>query len=167
VNDLERLEQMLRRRFFASSAAPGASASAGQPDLAPLARLNAARQALAPPRGRFSDARIARGVMAFRMSGEKTAYPDLKYACYGIARPMDWTGRILLAEARQFDQLLAAVRAQESRPRQLAACCRGLQAAWQADIEQNGDLLKAAHMQAGIAKLRGFLNAMRGESPSA
>jgi hypothetical protein len=149
VNDLEKLREQLRRRFVAVRS----STSLAQTEPALLARLSAARQGLAAPRGRFSDARIAQGVMAFRIAGANTTYPELKYACYGVARPMDWEGRILLAEPRQLELLLATVRTQHGRPR--TACCRGLQAAVASAIDQT-----AAPQQAGMARLRSFLQEM-------
>ena len=165
MNDLEQLTQTLRRRFVVLGAMQSRSSPEALPEALLLNRLSAARQSLAPPRGRFSDARIAQGVMALRIAGLKTRYPDLKYACYGVARPMDWKGRILLGELRQLDQLLLAVRAQKASLRHFAACCCGLQSAWQCDIEKNEDLLNADDMQPGIGKLRQFLNEMRNELP--
>ena len=161
MNELEQLTQTLRRRFVVL----GATESQSAPEASLLARLSAARQSLAPPRGRFSDARIAQGVMAFRMAGLKTSYPDLKYACYGVARPMDWKGRILLGELRQLNQLLLAVRAQQASLHHFTVCCCGLQSAWQCDIEKNEELLNAKDMQAGIGKLRQFLTEIRNELP--
>ena len=76
-----------------------------------LRRLTTARQALTPPRGRHALPRIAQGVMAFRMQGSKTPYPDLKYACYGLARPTDWDSRVLLEEPQKCDELLTALAA--------------------------------------------------------
>ncbi len=153
MNDLEKLREQLRRRFVAVRS----STSLAQTEPALLARLSAACQGLAAPRGRFSDARIAQGVMAFRIAGANTTYPELKYACYGVARPMDWEGRILLAEPRQLELLLTTVRAQQGQPH--AACCRGLQAAVASAIDQT-----AAPQQAGMARLRNFLQEM-GETP--
>ena len=161
MNELEQLTQTLRRRFVVV----GATESQHAPDASLLARLSAARQSLAPPRGRFSDARIAQGVMAFRIGGLKTRYPDLKYACYGVARPTDWKGRILLGELRELNQLLLAVRAQQDSPHHFAVCCCGLQSAWQCDIETNKELLNAKEMQPGIDKLRQFLDEIRKELP--
>ena len=153
MKPLEQLEQILRRRFMPSSAE---AVHAGGESV--LARLSQARQALSPPRGRFSDERIAQGVMAFRVAGEKTPYPKLKYACYGVGRPMDWEGRILLAESQQFDQLLRAVRALHHSPYRFAACRRALRAA--ADIVA-AELHEASSLgdcrQAGFARLQHFL----------
>lgn len=166
MSALDELGLQLRRRFVA----PNSSTTLAQTEPALLARLNAVRQALAPPRGRFAEARIAQGVMAFRISGRNIAYPALKYACYGVARPMDWEGRILLAEAPQLALLLACVRALDSRPGRLAACCRALRRAWALDIEAQPEVLNAAHLRPGIATLRGFLQEMgeqsRPESPA-
>lgn len=158
MSDLEHLAQLLRRRFVAASA----STTLAQADPALLARLAAARQALAPPRGHRSPARLAQGIMAFRLAGNTAGYPALKYACYGIARPMDWEGRLLLGEDRQLARLLAAVEALNNRPRHFAACCRGLLAAWRDDIAGGeAPLLAQPHLQGGIARLRDFLRGAR------
>lgn len=153
MNELEQLGRRLRRSFVLGKH----KEEIARPAPALLARLGAVRQALAPPRGRYSDARIAKGIMSFRLLGTKTAYPDLKYACYGIARPMDWEGRILLAEEALVDQLLAAVAAQSSHPDRFAACCRGLAAAWQAAIDADQDALQNRQLRAGAGKLQLFL----------
>ncbi|RIX48994.1 MAG: hypothetical protein D3M94_03595 [Rhodocyclales bacterium GT-UBC] len=151
--ELDLLAQHLRRRFIAVRS----STTLAQTDPALLARLDAVGQALAAPRGRFSTARIAQGIMAFRIHGSATVYPELKYACYGIARPMDWEGRILLGEAQQMQQLLEAVG--RLPPRQRAACCRGLRHSWQNDLAGQPERLAEAHFQTGIAALQQFLQA--------
>lgn len=154
---LEQLSQQLRRRFVAIRS----STTLAQTEPALLARLNAARDALRPPRGRFADARMAQGVMAFRIAGRQTAYPELKYACYGVARAMDWEGRVLLAEAPQLALLLDGVRALRDRPRHFAACCRALQRAWDLDIA-GLEASAAEPVHAGIATLGRFLREARG-----
>lgn len=160
MNELEQLGQQLRRRF----AAIRSSTTLAQTEPALLARLNAARDALRPPRGRFADARIAQGVMAFRIAGRNATYTELKYACYGVARPMDWEGRILLAETSQLALLLAGVQALQARPRHFAACCRALQRAWDLDIA-GPDAPITDHMRPGIATLGRFLQEARGALP--
>lgn len=126
----EELRQQLARALLARPLAALATA-----DPAALQGLAAARQRLAPPRGHRALPRIAQGILAFRLLGRQTPYPDLKYACYGIARPTDWEGRLLLDDARLCDELLAAVAAlQYRRPWIHAACCKGLAAAWTEDI---------------------------------
>lgn len=130
MNATEALRQQLARALLARPLAALATA-----DPAALQSLAAARQRLAPPRGHRALPRIAQGILAFRLLGRQTPYPDLKYACYGIARPTDWEGRRLLDDARLCGELLAAVGALAvRRPWVYAACCRGLAAAWAADI---------------------------------
>ncbi|MCX8145183.1 MAG: hypothetical protein N3C59_02475 [Azovibrio sp.] len=73
--------------------------------------------------------RIARGVMAFRLQGEATDFLHLKYACLGLAQPMDWEARRLLADRELVERLLRRVCDFAADPRRFAACCRGLQAA--------------------------------------
>lgn len=126
----EELRQQLARALLARPLPTLATA-----DPAALQALAAARQRLAPPRGHRALPRIAQGILAFRLLGRQTPYPDLKYACYGIARPTDWEGRLLLDDARLCDELLAAVAALAARrPWVHVACCKGLAAAWAADI---------------------------------
>lgn len=151
--ELDQLAQHLRRRFIAVRS----STTLAQTEPSLLARLDAVGQALAAPRGRFSTARIAQGIMAFRIHGSATVYPELKYACYGIARPMDWEGRILLGEARQLRQLLDAV--SRLRPKQFEACCRGLHHSWQSDLAGQPERLAEAQFRDGIATLVRFLQA--------
>lgn len=148
----EELRQQLARALLARPLAALATA-----DPAALQGLAAARQRLAPPRGHRALPRIAQGILAFRLLGRQTPYPDLKYACYGIARPTDWEGRLLLYDARLCDELLATVAAlQHRRPWMYAACCQGLAAAWAADIATTGETPGiTAHANAG--KLANFL----------
>ena len=74
-----------------------AQALAGRPrqlgwgDLPAMSRsLEAVRQAFGDRRGMGREQRVARGVMAFRIQGESTDFVYLKYACQGLAQPMDW-----------------------------------------------------------------------------
>lgn len=127
------------------------------PDAETAQRLITARQALAPPRGHFASPRIAQGTLAFRLQRQHTPYPDLKYACYGIARPTDWSGRQLLEEANACDDLLAAVEALATRrPQAFAACCRGLRQAWTRDIAPAPEKLGATARQ-NAARIAAFL----------
>ena len=106
------------------------------------ARLLAAIQAIGPARGHRHPPRVAHGVMAFRLRGPETPAPELKYACYGIARQVDWDGRRLIDEPRRVADLLAAVAALAARPADAHGapafndCCRGLLAAWQESAEE-------------------------------
>lgn len=135
----EELRQQLARALLARPLPTLATA-----DPAALQGLAAARQRLAPPRGHRALPRIAQGILAFRLLGRQTPYPDLKYACYGIARPTDWEGRLLLDDARLCGELLAAVGALAvRRPWIHAACCKGLHSAWTADIAPAGERLGA------------------------
>lgn len=151
MTPLEQLEQLLRRRFRYSSV------GAVHTEEGTLARLNIVRQAFSPRRGRFSDGRVAKGVMAFRVAGEKTPYPDLKYACYGVARPMDWEGRILLVESYQLDQLLRAVQALSRWPHRFSACRRALQATADIVAAELREAPAGDYRQAGLARLERFL----------
>jgi hypothetical protein len=81
LKDADHLRQLLNTQFLTRGLR-----DIGDSEL--LRRLTTARQGPhPPPRGRHALPRIAQGVMAFRMQGSKTPYPDLKYACYGLARP--------------------------------------------------------------------------------
>ena len=128
MTDAEHLRQLLNSRFLARSLP-----ELGDAEL--LQRLASARQALTPPRGRHALPRVAQGVLAFRIQRRHTPYPDLKYACYGLARPTDWDSRLLLDDTPLFSELLAAVAALRTRqPRAFAACRRALQQSHTTDI---------------------------------
>ncbi|WP_415035730.1 hypothetical protein [Azonexus sp.] len=88
--------------------------------------LERVRIALRARRGMDREQRIARGLMAFRMLGAKTAFVPLKYACYGLALPVDWEARRLLAERQSLEILLRRVGDFSEDPRRFAACYRGL-----------------------------------------
>lgn len=158
MNDLERLGTQLQKR----SAFGRVPKSLAQCAPAVLERLEAIRQSLTPLRGHRSQVRIAQGIMFFRMAGRKTPYPDLKYACHGVAQPMDWEGRILLAETQLLAQLLAAVKALEKQPRCFSACYRGLLSAWLADIDNDEKLADTDFLRPGAEMLRQFLVENRG-----
>lgn len=102
-------------------------------------RLLAAIQAIGPGRGHRHPPHVAHGVMAFRLHGPETPAPELKYACYGIARQVDWDGRRLIDEPRKIAELLAALSAlallKNGQP-PFRDCCRGLLAAWQESAEE-------------------------------
>lgn len=150
IKAIEQLRQLLNSQFIAHDLRP-----LGDVDL--LQRLTTARQALTPPRGRYALPRIAQGVMAFRMQGRHTPYPDLKYACYGLARATDWDNRVLLDEAQKCDDLLAAVAALRPLDKHaFAACCRALQRSWDADIAPASGKLSQGAKENG-RKLGAFL----------
>lgn len=152
MNDLAELRRRLRAAPTDSLAAPNGEA---------LARLAAVRRELSPPRGHRSPARIAKGILSFRMTPRDTPCPELKYACYGVARPMDWDGRILLAEPSLLEQLLGAVRMQPAR--RFRDCYRGLLTAWLDDVERRMTTEERDFLRAGITTLQAFLADLRGE----
>jgi len=150
LKDADQLRQLLSSQFLARGLR-----DLGDPEL--LRRLTTARQALTPPRGRYALPRIAQGVMAFRVQGRHTPYPDLKYACYGLARATDWDNRVLLDEAQKCDDLLAAVAALRAlNPPAFAACCKALQWSWDTDIAPGKDKLSSGAKENG-RKLGAFL----------
>ena len=155
LKDADQLRQLLSSQFLARGLR-----DLGDADL--LRRLSTARQALTPPRGRYALPRIAQGVMAFRLQGRQTPYPDLKYACYGLARATDWDNRVLLDEGQKCDALLASVAALRPLDRPaFAACCRALQWSWDTDIAPAGDKLSRS-AQENCRKLEAFLAQARG-----
>lgn len=156
MSDLESLRQKLQKAF---AVRPRAGAIAGNPEA--LARLAAVRQALSPPRGHRSLPRIARGVMSLRLRGRGTPYPELKYACYGVAQPVDWEGRVLLDEARLLDDLLFAVGALRDDPPRFGQCYRGLLTAWLSDVAGGEPMRHPAAAGRGEQKLKDFLLAGR------
>lgn len=150
LKDADHLRQLLNSQFLARGLR-----DIGDSEL--LRRLTTARQALTPPSGRHALPRIAQGVMAFRMQGSKTPYPDLKYACYGLARPTDWDSRVLLEETQKCDELLAAVAAlRPLQPRAFTACCKALQWSWDSDIAPAREKLGSGAKENG-RKLGAFL----------
>lgn len=150
LKDADQLRQLLNSQFLARGLR-----DLGDTEL--LRRLTTARQALTPPRGRYALPRIAQGVMAFRVQGCHTPYPDLKYACYGLARATDWDNRVLLDEAQKCDDLLAAIAAlRPLNPPAFAACCRALQWSWDTDIAPASDKLSSGAKENG-RKLGAFL----------
>ena len=150
LKDADQLRQLLSSQFLARGLR-----DLGDTEL--LRRLTTARQALTPPRGRYALPRIAQGVMAFRVQGRHTPYPDLKYACYGLARATDWDNRVLLDEAQKCDDLLAAVAAlRPLNPPAFAACCKALQWSWDTDIAPTSDKLSSGAKENG-RKLGAFL----------
>ncbi|PKO94438.1 MAG: hypothetical protein CVU16_02875 [Betaproteobacteria bacterium HGW-Betaproteobacteria-10] len=150
IKAVEQLRHLLTSQFLAHDLRPLADT-----DL--LQRLAVARQALTPPRGRYALPRIAQGVMAFRMQGCQTPYPDLKYACYGLARATDWDNRVLLDEAQKCDDLLAAVAALRPLDKHaFTACCRALQRSWDVDIAPAREKLSPGAKENG-RKLGTFL----------
>lgn len=100
--------------------------------------------------------------MAFRLARGKASHADLKYACHGVARPVDWEGRILLAGAL-LDTLLAAVEGLRGQPRHYCECYRGLLTAWLADIASDPEFYRAPFLRSGVAKLAAFIEGGREE----
>ena len=128
--DLDELTQHLQRKLLAQPLSRRA-----QSDPEHLRRLSEARQRLNPPRGYRALPRIAQGILAFRLQGRQTPYPDLKYACHGIARPTDWEGRLLLDHPPQISDLLVAVsQLVRQHPYAYRACALALLRAWQEDL---------------------------------
>jgi hypothetical protein len=152
MNDLDQLRQRLNKVLL-TRPLTGLTAN----DATLLARLTASRQTFSPPRGHRALPRVAQGVMAFRLHGRETPYPDLKYACFGVARPTDWDGRLLLDDGQLVDALLAAVAQRAGRqPKIFAACLRGLAHAWTADIA-NADASLGRSAQQNSRKIADFL----------
>lgn len=88
--------------------------------------LEAVRMALGNRRGMTREARIVQSVLAFRVQRGKVDFVRLKYACYGLADPVDWESRRLLEDDRLLQNLLQQVRALSGDPHRFAACQRGL-----------------------------------------
>lgn len=152
MSDSEALRRHLGKALLAR---PLTSLTRTDPAL--VERLVAARQRLVPPRGHRALPRIAQGILAFRLQGARTPWPDLKYACYGIARRTDWEGRLLLDDPRTCDALLDAVAAlAPARPRAFAACCKGLRTAWNDDITPASNALGAT-AQRNASRIAEFL----------
>lgn len=97
----------------------------GQPQLMSQS-LERVRDSLGGRRAMDRDQRIARGLMAFRIQGAGTDFVHLKYACQGLALPMDWESRRLLADRDQVERLLQRVLDFADDRRRFAACYRGL-----------------------------------------
>ena len=118
--------------------------------------LERVRIALRGRRGMDREQRIARGVMAFRIQGERTDFVALKYACHGLSQPMDWESRRLLDDREQVERLLRRVLDFAADPRRFAACYRGLLASCQqaraADFPRDGPLA------ANLRRLEHFLH---------
>ena len=150
-SEITALTQELQRTFLAQ---PLTSLTQPDPDL--IRRLSEARQRLNPPRGHRALPRITQGILAFRLQGQRTPYPDLKYACHGIARQTDWEGRLLINNPQHVEDLLAAVSALvRQHPYAYRACALALLTAWQTDI---ADLQAAGELAADIqARLTHFL----------
>lgn len=128
MKDSEALRRLLNQRFALRQ-----QHSFSDPQL--QQRLNELRQRLSPPRGHHSLPRIAQGVLAFRIQGRETPYPQLKYACYGIARPTDWNNRLIIEDKQLFEALLNAVNAlKQSLPHAYTTCCQALQTSLEIDL---------------------------------
>ncbi|MDR2678444.1 MAG: hypothetical protein LBB51_03290 [Zoogloeaceae bacterium] len=88
--------------------------------------LAAVRARLGKKRGESRAARIARGILAFRLNADAVDFVQLKYACEGAGDPVDWESRRLIEDERLFPKLLERVAALRDDPRRFSACCRGL-----------------------------------------
>ncbi|MGE5490189.1 MAG: hypothetical protein ACM31P_02775 [Actinomycetota bacterium] len=154
MSELDRLHRLLLRHRNLDGLAQGSPEA--------LDRLAAASRALSPPRGHLSPSRVAKGVMSFRIAQRNTAYPELKYACYGLARPVDWEGRILLAEMPLLTELLSAVAALGAQPRHFSQCYRGLLTAWLGVMQREVGSEDDDYLAPGTAKLKRFLLDHRG-----
>lgn len=106
----------------------------GQPQLMSQS-LEGVRDAFGSRQAMDKGQRIARGLMAFRIQGSTTDFVHLKYACQGLALPMDWESRRLLADKEQVQRLLQRVLDFRNDGRRFAACYRGLLASFQSVME--------------------------------
>ena len=108
---------------------------------------------------------FTRGVMAFRIQGERTDFVALKYACHGLSQPMDWESRRLLDDREQVERLLRRVLDFAADPRRFAACYRGLLASCQqaraAGFPLDGPLT------ANLRRLEHFLHQAQARLPGA
>jgi hypothetical protein len=121
MNDLARLRGLLARALL-----PPAIGTVGRGPT-PLSRsLQRLRQACGSHEGERRGPRLARSLLAFRMSGGRVGFVDLKYACFGAALPADWESRRLLDDERLLGKLLVAVMAWSGDARHFALCYRGL-----------------------------------------
>jgi len=93
--------------------------------------LERVRQSFGGRRAMVREQRMARGVMAFRLLGQATDFVNLRYACQGLAQPMDWESRRLLGDRHQVEALLQRVEALRGDMRRFIACYRGLIISWQ------------------------------------
>ena len=132
----------------------------GRPGQLGWGDMKSIRRSLAAIRGRFTRKsgavpaeRVARGVLALRVLGTEVDFVHLKYACYGIAQHADWNGRRLLEDAALVKKLLDCVDALRPNARRFAACCRGLQHAWQ----DASSLPQLPATREGRALLKSFL----------
>jgi len=157
--DLNKLRQGLRAALNIR-----AETTLNQLPTASLRRLETVRRQLSPPRGHRSDERIARALLSFRMLREKTPFPDIKYACYGIARTTDWGGRTLLDEPVLFNMLLNLINELPSNGRRQRWCKAGLISAWKKDIEPAMGNIKNPGMN--HLKLRDYLEQPEANLPT-
>lgn len=124
---LERLALQLQEQLGLHRVRSGLAGDAG------LARMMAVARVFAPPRGRFQRENVVKGILAFQLRGEKTPYPALKYACYGLGIPMNWSGQRLVEDEKAVRLLLATVDRLRHRPVCFRMCCRALAMARAAD----------------------------------
>ena len=124
-------------------------------DSLPLRRLENVRRQFTPLRGHRSDERIVRAILSFRMQRENTPFPDIKYACYGIARITDWSGRTLLDESSLFNTLLTLISRYPHQGRHDRMCRAGLVTAFENEIKPGMNSNKNRDLN--IALLDNFL----------
>jgi len=136
----------------------------GQPQLMSQS-LERVRDALGGRRAMDKGQRIARGLMAFRIQGSNTDFVHLKYACQGLALPMDWESRQLLADEAQVQRLLQRVLDFRHDRRRFAACYQGLLASFQRAMETEFPAGSAIARNREL--LRQFLQQAQDEPPAA
>lgn len=130
--------------------------------------LEAVNQAFGRQLSRQTEARIGRALLAFAQ-GDAAAPPgqalsgpaaflDLKYACYGLMRPLHWGrygGDRILDHAALLAHLLHAVESWQHDARRYRQCLRGLLAGYLESFETSTPL--PAHTEANRAQLAAFL----------
>ncbi len=151
------LQAHLRKQFVAQAGKAVSQAV----DTAALTQLRRIELALLPVRGQRSAERVAQGVVALRLARAQTPYPEIKYACHGLARPMDWEGRLLIDEPGMLDALLGAIDALRHRPRCYAECYRGLLMAWTNDIVGHPAMIENAERLPALQRLLAVLKLLR------
>lgn len=157
VEALTALQAQLQKKFVGQSGKTFPLAL----DQGIASRLRAVEQACQPLHGHRSAERVAKGVVALRLAGAQTRYPEIKYACHGLARPMDWDGRLLIDEPGMLDSLLASLDLLRHQPRCYAECYRGLLTAWTTDILGNPGMIENTERLPALQRLLAVLKLMR------